>query len=411
MIVFILYQILTVFFLPIILIYFFIRIINNKEDFSVILNRFGLFFPIKTRKKIIYIHAGSVGEVKSCFKMIEILLQKNYFIKITVMTKTSYNMIKSNFSNNKNIHISFVPIDILPFIIIFFLILKPFKVIFIESEIWPNLIFFAKIFTKNNVNLANLRMSSKSYSRWMFLKEKLKFNPFRCFKVIFTAGQGDVEKMKNFNKNVQFCGNLKNDYMQIYPLNIDINNIKNCFQSDEILLFASTHSGEEDILLSLKSNNYYKIIAPRNPVRVEKICEIVVNFGYTPILFSNFIQNSIKLSKKDCLIIDKIGYMSLFYEISKIIFICGSFVDKIGGHNPLEAINHKKPVIMGEFHPNCTETIVILKNASCIKTANLSNIQGVFDEISENYNFYVKNIEKFILNDFSVSQNVVNAMI
>ncbi|QED22882.1 3-deoxy-D-manno-octulosonic acid transferase [Candidatus Deianiraea vastatrix] len=398
------YQIITliiVIFYPLILIF---RAFTKKENLHSIINRFGLFCPIFTRKNVIYIHAASVGEAKSAFKMIETLIKDGYFVKITVMTKTSFSMLMGVFGKNKAIHISYIPFDFAPFVLIFLAILRPKIVIFIESEIWANMIFFSRFFAKKRVFMVNLRMSVKSISRWHGIKKLINFNPIGYFKHIFTAEEKIVENIKIFNKNVDFIGNIKADYVPIYNPKIDIKK----YIQNEVLLISSSHEGEEEIALkAILDLGFQVIIAPRRPHRAIDVLNIVKNYDKKPILLTNFLKNPHEITKDDILIVNEIGCMAHFYDIAKLVFVCGSFVPNIGGHNPLESIFHKKPVIIGKFHENCKENVNNL-SGKCLEVSDNENITKITQNIIQNYNKYIQNIEKFVSSQQCVSENIIN---
>ena len=65
------YNILSFIFIPIIYLNIFLRIIQNKEDKIRYQERFGKTKIKRPNKKIIWIHAASIGEFKSCKTLIE----------------------------------------------------------------------------------------------------------------------------------------------------------------------------------------------------------------------------------------------------------------------------------------------------------------------------------------------------
>ena len=121
--------------------------------------------------KIIWLHACSVGEVRSSYKLINSFLNDGYKVLVTTNTYLSAIDVKKKFT--KNVTHQYLPLDFKFFIIKFLRHWKPNKAIFIESELWPNLIFYA-----NSLNiplcLVQARLSDSSFKKWKLVKEFYK---------------------------------------------------------------------------------------------------------------------------------------------------------------------------------------------------------------------------------------------
>ena len=59
---------------------------------------------------------------------------------------------------------------------------------------------------------------------------------------------------------------------------------------------------------------------------------------------------------KDCLIVDTFGELGLFYKLSKIVIMGGSFIPH-GGQNPIEASHFNCCIIIGPHYENFYETV------------------------------------------------------
>ena len=140
----------------------------GKEHHNRYLEKLGFFNKIdKKNKKLIWFHACSVGEVKSIQKIAQEFLDRKYVVLITTSTLLSEDYVKKNFSDK--IYHQFLPIDFNFSIKKFLTIYKPDIVVFVESEIWPNLI--------NNCSRRNIPLvlvqasfSDKSLKRWFIFK-------------------------------------------------------------------------------------------------------------------------------------------------------------------------------------------------------------------------------------------------
>ena len=157
----------NIFFLisPIIL---FFRILQKKED----INRFQEKYCIYSKRnfqKTIWFHAVSVGELMSIIPVIN-KLEKNKKIKKIIVTSstTSSAKIFKKQKFKKTIH-KFFPLDTNFLTKKFINVWKPEVAIFIDSEIWPNMI---KNLNKKQIPiiLLNARFTRSSFKKWLIVK-------------------------------------------------------------------------------------------------------------------------------------------------------------------------------------------------------------------------------------------------
>ena len=128
---------------------------------------------------------------------------------------------------------------------------------------------------------------------------------------------------------------------------------------DKIIIAGSTHSGEDEIILSafqkVKDEHTKLLIAPRHPERNDAVYELCQKTGLKVgcrSLDDNF-------TNKDIILLDTMGELGKMYSICEFAFIGGSF-NKTGGHNPLEANIFNKPVISGPSTHNFKDIYAII---------------------------------------------------
>jgi 3-deoxy-D-manno-octulosonic-acid transferase len=152
---------------------------NFKEHPHRFLERFALTKISKPQNcQLLWLHAVSVGESNSAWVLIEDLLKfsPNIHILFTSTSTTSAQIIEQKILQNelfKNrvIH-QFLPIDSYFIVKKFLNYWQPRACIFVESEIWPNFIFYAR--KKGILSfLINARISQKTASKWFFLKNQI----------------------------------------------------------------------------------------------------------------------------------------------------------------------------------------------------------------------------------------------
>jgi 3-deoxy-D-manno-octulosonic-acid transferase len=333
------YKFISYFLIPLIYLNTFIRLIKKKEDSNRYKERFG-FTNLKkiNNKEVIWIHASSVGEFKSCDLLINNFYKK-YNLLITTTTKTASDYAIENYGE-KIIH-QYAPYDVVPWINKFLEVWKPKLVIWIESDIWPNTIVRLREKKVSTIFL-NARISPKSFKKWKFFPSYYKFIT-KTFFAIYAQSKNDLERIKKLTDvNVNYLGNLK------------LTKRKASFSTTKIsekinIMIASTHHNEESLIIPFLENISKKypfinfFIAPRHPNRSKAIYDLLKNKKLDVKYFS-------QLENYNCryLIIDSFGKMEEFFNKSDIVFLGGSLTKK-GGHNPIEAALLNCAIITGPY--------------------------------------------------------------
>ena len=143
------YSFFTFFFYPILVLIIYFRKLINKEDQKRYKEKifFSSFFSKrKNGSRLVWFHAASIGEVQSIFPIITRLnkTKRNLEFLITTVTLSAGNLVEKKFSKNYNIHHRYFPIDVKFLIKKFLDVWKPNLILFVDSEIWPNLILEIK---------------------------------------------------------------------------------------------------------------------------------------------------------------------------------------------------------------------------------------------------------------------------
>ena len=208
------YNLITFFYLPIALIKLFYKKDFSFKEFKRIKERFGVFSACgrDTNKKLLWVHAVSVGEVNTSINLIK-KLQEVFPIAdilVTTTTHTGSDRLKRIFQ--EEVFHQYLPFDVIYFVKKFLRLWRPDCLILIETEIWPNLIFQS---SKNRIPviLINGRLSTKS----LFNYQKLKGLSKKTFsKINMIISQSEQDK-DNFvavganSRNVHIDSSLKFD--------------------------------------------------------------------------------------------------------------------------------------------------------------------------------------------------------
>ncbi len=360
------YKIISYLIYPFVPIYLKNRLKLKKELKDRINERYGYSKINRKKGKLVWLHAASIGESISILPVVK-ELEKNKNIKqilVTTGTVTSAKIMDERLKG-KAFH-QFLPLDIPIFVERFLNHWNPSVSIFVESEIWPNLIF-ALSKRKSKLIILNGRMTVKSFNSWLRLK-KTALALFANFDLCCAQNNDSAFFYENLGiKNTVYTGNLK---FSSEPEKLDdkkLKILKRMFKNRKILLAASTHEGEEEMIANItsslkeKDKNFLSIIVPRHPNRTQ--------------FFSNKQNLNIAYRSKgqdikpntNIYIADTVGELNLFYKLANFVFVGGSLINH-GGQNPLEAALLGKTIIHG---PNTTNFVDVYDILNHMKLTSL----------------------------------------
>ena len=365
----------------------FIRHLSKSIKWS---NRLGYFeIPEELKKSpVIWLHASSMGEVNvlSILKNHIEIIDKTISIFITVMTETGYNRAGKLLDNSNQV--GYLPLDYSSAIRRFMKTVNIRAAVFIETEIWPNIIH--ELGKKDiPIFLANGRLSEKSCRRYIHFKKALS-RLFKNYRRIIVQSEIDRDRFLKIgapDSKIDVIGSLKFDApMNLLSENkkIEIKRSLPFKSEDKILIAGSTRKGENEIILRLYKKlhdsiaNVNLILVPRHLERVSDIAALAQNMEMQYCLYSELKDNPTLCR---VLIVDKIGILNELYAISDIAFVGGTLAD-IGGHNILEPVWAGIPVVYGPSIHN-------------VKDSSEYIMENKFGEMVQNENILYERIEKY----------------
>jgi 3-deoxy-D-manno-octulosonic-acid transferase len=373
MISLLIYRVLLLLLLPVLLIFFLIRSKNNKAYRERLLERLGLF-PQPAKQGGIVVHAASVGEVIALKSFIEKLLLTYPDLPITVTSFTPTGSAQITKIFGDRVQHGYLPLDLFPCTALFLRRLKPKMMIFMETELWPNLI--SQCSNKGiKLLLINGRLSSKSLTSYQKVTPLIE-PCINRFDKILTQSRENLQHFLQLGADTQRCinsGNLKFDISinkQVMTKKVEL--AKLLFSESEqpnrtTLLVASTHQGDEDIALAAFKSlleqypELLLILVPRHPERFEQVANLCLEQGLTLARRSN---NTV-INNEQVWLLDSLGELMAAYALSDVVTMGGSF-NKIGGHNPLEPALFNKPIIVGHNMSNFNEIMQQLRQEQAI---------------------------------------------
>ncbi len=309
----------------------------GKEDASRLGERMGHATRPRPRGPLVWVHGASVGESLSALPLVERLLAERQDLHVLVTTGTVTSAaIMAQRLPDRAFH-QYVPVDGVPFVKRFLGHWRPDLALWVESDLWPNLLAETRR-RGTPVLLLNARMSARSFARWRRMRSLIR--PLLTgFALCLAQNPAEAARLAELGApRVKTVGNLK--YAAV-PLPADEDDLR---RLDEALgvrprwLAASTHAGEEEIVAAVHRRitaghpGLISLIVPRHPGRGPAIAAQLAANGFSVAVRSG---GQTPAPGTEIYVADTMGELGLFYRLSPVAFVGGSLVPH-GGHNLLE---------------------------------------------------------------------------
>lgn len=305
----------------------------------------------------LWVHAVSVGEVQAARPLIERLRREHpgLPVLVTTTTPTGAEQVQRLFGDTL-VH-RYLPYD-LPFAVARFLDeVRPRLALVMETELWPNL-FRACRERGIPLLLANARLSQRSWRRYRRWFRRLAAEMLDDAAGIAVQSAEDRERFLHLGaapEKVRVCGNTKFDLEVPASLREQAEAIRAQWGPGRpVLLAASTHAGEEAIVLEAhraireRFPRALLVLVPRHPERFDEVAERVRQAGWT---YVRRTSGEAVTPETAVYLADTMGELQLLYGTADVAFLGGSLVPA-GGHNPLEAAALGIPILHGPHMEN-----------------------------------------------------------
>lgn len=333
------------------------RAAAGKEDPARLAERRGVASIARPAGTLIWLHAASVGESLVALSLADGLIEADpaRTVLITSGTRTSAGLIARR-AGGGIIH-QYTPADPPAWIRRFLAHWRPDLAVLVESELWPNLILETRA-AGVTLALANARMNEKSLNSWRRWPHSAKAI-LSAFDWIGAADARTADGLEYLlDGPVVKTGNLKLEAGLPDPDPDALAAARGALGARPVFTAASTHAGEDAIVCEAHAAilearpDALMILAPRHPERAEEVAAIVRAAGLSCIRRSSGARPG---ADTQVWIADTLGEMALWYALSPVTVVCGSFVDPIGGHNPIEATRAGSAVVTGPYAASFAE--------------------------------------------------------
>jgi 3-deoxy-D-manno-octulosonic-acid transferase len=338
------------------------RLSRGKEHPERLSERRGEATLKRPRGPLVWVHGASVGEMLAAVPLIEKLCAQDFAVLVTSGTVTSAALAEQRLPNGA-LH-QFIPLDAPRFVRRFLNHWRPDLALFVESDLWPNLILSCAD-RRIPMIVINGRLSERSFTRWRRVPGVIAALLSR-FDLCLTQSAADAERYAQLGApRVSSTGNLKLDVPAPPVDQAALQRLKDIIGTRPVVAAASTHSGEETAIIAAhrrlraKFPSLLTVIVPRHPGRGESIAEIAKAAGLAVALRSRRAQ---PMPDIGIYVADTLGELGLIYRIAPIVFMGGSLASH-GGQNPIEAIRLGAAVLHGPHVWNFAEIYATLDEA------------------------------------------------
>lgn len=334
---------------------------------------------------LVWFHAASVGETQSIMPLIDALLaaRDDVNVLITSTTRTSAEMLRAGLPD-RVIH-QMAPYDTVHASRAFLDHWRPDVAIWIESELWPRML--AEVGKRGIPRLLlNARVSERTAKRWARFGKTAQaiLSQFELIQVQEQTTLDALAAAGLAGSNVVLTGSLKQDRPALDCEAVELANLRREIADRPVWCAASTHAGEEEIILAAHRDiGGLLILVPRHTDRAETIAGLCADAGFVVAQRS---QNDPITPLTQVYIADTMGELGLWYRIAPVAFIGGSLAP-VGGHNPYEAAQLDTAIIHGPHVENFAQIYTALggaKAASLVGDAStLAQAVAVIDATTQ----------------------------
>lgn len=351
--------------------------------------RFG-FYPRITRDQIasarpLWIHAASVGEVRSVQPLVRELKARapERKILLSTFTATGNHVARQIAGVDATIYL---PLDFSWVVRRALRTFEPSMLLIIETEIWPNLLRAASQQGIPTLLLSG-RLSEKAFVRYRWLRRFFR-RVLNCFTALGMQSATDARRITALGADTGktiVVGNLK-VAVRTGDGGRGLMALKDPARS--VVVAGSTHRGEEELVLRAfkQVQNLFPqmclVLAPRHPERFAEAEKLLTDGALSFARKSH--SRAQEYFSRDVLLLDTVGELTNFFAVADIAFVGGSLVN-IGGHNVLEPARYGKPVLFGPHMANFKEIAEQLKReGAAIEVRDADELARVFIDLMQN---------------------------
>lgn len=302
----------------------------------------------------IWIHAVSVGEVRSLKTLVAALQAAGRPVALSVTTPAGFAFARETFPG---LPVFLAPLDFSFVVRRFVARLQPRLMVFNELELWPNWIALLRR-RRVPILLINGRITPAALRRYRLFAFILR--PFfrgldRCLV------QNDLYRGRFLQLGVEagriaVCGNIKADEAEAGLADIppagEVRRRLGLAEARPLAVLASSHAEDEEVFIPAipaRAGDFQFVIVPRHVGRAAAICARLEREGVAHALFSRLQPGA---APPTALVYDRMGFLFPILSAADVVFMGGTFAAKTGGHNLYEPAALGKVIAGGPHTEN-----------------------------------------------------------
>lgn len=332
----------------------------------------------RERRRVIWIHAVSVGEVLAVSGLVEEMRRSfsGYRVVVSTTTDTGQQLARRRFGEE---NVFYFPMDFAFAIRPYFKALQPELVVLAETEFWPNFLRLTQA-SGARVAVVNARISDRSWPSYKRFRWALR-RMLAHVDIFLAQTEQDGARLQSIGANgerVQVTGNLKYDIsLPVTPPIVESLRVSLAAErAGPVLVCGSTVEGEESPLLNafekvrVEHPRSVMILAPRHPERFDEVAILLKQMGLTSYRRSLWHGESLA---GGVLLVDSIGELAGLYALADIAFVGGSLVPR-GGHNIIEPAQHGVAIMVGNHTENFRDIVALFQSRDALRVVSLAEL-------------------------------------
>lgn len=343
--------------------------------------------PQKTACGRIWIQAASVGEVKlalECIVRLRAARHTEFFLSTT--TTTGYALACAHLGDKKDVWVGFFPYDCVTASARAWEVIRPDRMVLIESELWPEHLAQAR---KRGVPVwvVNARMSDRSYARWSYVKCIARWL-YGYVDTVAASCKSGVTKYRRLGIDsvcrvelvgqLKACITLKHRLIGVERERMLASMGWPCAQTSPcVLLGLSLWPGEERALLIAAKQAHALgqavcvVLVPRH---AEKASVFIDAIQKSDMAWGQRSVNAVHAGNKQkgiyCYLADTTGEVDTFLQLADVVMVGKSLLHHVGGQSPLDAARFQLATLMGPRYSNFSDLVDEMKRFGAIRVVS-----------------------------------------
>lgn len=337
----------------------------------------------------LWVHAASVGEVNSAAGLVAAIRERwpEQPLRLTAFTATGCQRWTELTRGLAHVTVAPLPLDHPVWVRRALGRLAPVGIVIVETEIWPNLLCAAHA-QGIPVLMVSARISASSVRGWeRWIGKDMMHAALAPVAHVGAQSEDDARHFAQLGaKSVAVDGSLKWDAQSARPADAEVAAVQQALQGRRCWLAASTHEGEDAILLDahLRLRAQYPglclLLAPRHPRRADAVQQLCAARGLDVVRRTS----AMGPGSAAVWLVDTLGELTVFMTAAEVVFMAGSLVP-VGGHNLLEPAACGTPIVTGTQPENARAIAQSLEQAQAmIRAGDAEAIAAAVGGLLEN---------------------------